>query len=150
MSHGLCHCGCGELAPIAKRTQAQQGWVRGEPKRFIQGHFQAQHKKGHLSRTGVPIEEIRPDLIMLWRLHGTWKRVAEVLTVHPDVLYRWRKDSKHLSWATAQRIRTAVLGDLRDDRNRHAQGLTNTEYQRMRRAGIKDGTWVKRTDRGNA
>jgi hypothetical protein len=35
---GLCECGCGQPAPISKRSHARLGYVRGEPKRFIRGH----------------------------------------------------------------------------------------------------------------
>jgi hypothetical protein len=31
-----CECGCGQPAPIAKKTR--RGYVKGEPMRFIQGH----------------------------------------------------------------------------------------------------------------
>jgi len=34
----LCECGCGGLAPIAKRTVKSRGYVRGMPKKFIVGH----------------------------------------------------------------------------------------------------------------
>jgi len=34
----LCACGCGKSAPIATRTNTTYGWVKGRPKRFIQGH----------------------------------------------------------------------------------------------------------------
>lgn len=36
--NGLCHCGCGRLAPIAARTDTRAGWIKGEPKRYIVGH----------------------------------------------------------------------------------------------------------------
>jgi hypothetical protein len=36
---GMCQCGCGEKAPISTRTSAAQGLVRGEPKRYVHGHF---------------------------------------------------------------------------------------------------------------
>lgn len=35
---GLCQCGCGAPAPIAKRTNACYGHVAGQPIRFIRGH----------------------------------------------------------------------------------------------------------------
>ncbi len=35
---GLCHCECGESAPIAKGTTRELGIVRGEPLRYINGH----------------------------------------------------------------------------------------------------------------
>lgn len=34
----LCECGCGNPAPIANETSARDGWVKGQPKRFIHGH----------------------------------------------------------------------------------------------------------------
>lgn len=34
-----CECGCGQPAPIAKVTVARHGWVRGQPKRFVLGHY---------------------------------------------------------------------------------------------------------------
>jgi hypothetical protein len=34
----LCECGCGHPAPVAPKTDTRQGWVRGQPKRFIHGH----------------------------------------------------------------------------------------------------------------
>lgn len=36
--NGLCQCGCGQRAPLAQHTERRKGWVKGEPKRFIQGH----------------------------------------------------------------------------------------------------------------
>lgn len=34
----LCECGCGQLAPIAKFSDATKGLVRGQPMRFVKGH----------------------------------------------------------------------------------------------------------------
>lgn len=34
----LCDCGCGQPAPIATRTDARHGWVKGQPLRFVRGH----------------------------------------------------------------------------------------------------------------
>jgi hypothetical protein len=36
----LCECGCGQKAPLAKRTNRRLGIVKGEPNRFIAGHNQ--------------------------------------------------------------------------------------------------------------
>ncbi len=35
---GLCECGCGQPAPIAKRTVSARGRYLGQPMRFIRGH----------------------------------------------------------------------------------------------------------------
>lgn len=34
----LCECGCGQPAPIAKKTDSSNGRVAGKPQRFIKGH----------------------------------------------------------------------------------------------------------------
>jgi hypothetical protein len=36
--YGYCQCGCGGVAPIAKQTISKQGYRKGEPVKFIQGH----------------------------------------------------------------------------------------------------------------
>ena len=41
----LCKCGCGGLAPIAKRTNRLIGWIKGQPRCFIKGH----HAQGVLN-----------------------------------------------------------------------------------------------------
>jgi DNA-binding XRE family transcriptional regulator len=35
---GYCHRGCGQKAPIAKKTRPRYGHVKGEPTRFLRGH----------------------------------------------------------------------------------------------------------------
>jgi hypothetical protein len=42
---GLCQCGCGERTNLAKRTRTNDGWVKGQPIRYLYGH----HRRG---RTG--------------------------------------------------------------------------------------------------
>jgi hypothetical protein len=36
--YGYCQCGCGQKAPVAPKNNAKRGYVKGEPKRFCQGH----------------------------------------------------------------------------------------------------------------
>jgi hypothetical protein len=35
---GYCECGCGQLAPLARQTNAPKGGVKGQPLRFVHGH----------------------------------------------------------------------------------------------------------------
>ena len=35
----LCECGCGDSAPMAKKTSIRDGTVRGKQSRFINGHY---------------------------------------------------------------------------------------------------------------
>lgn len=37
-NEGLCRCGCGSPTPLAPRTTAERGWVRGEPLPFLFRH----------------------------------------------------------------------------------------------------------------
>lgn len=39
MSIKLCECGCGCTDPIAQRTNRKYGYVKGQPHRFLVGHF---------------------------------------------------------------------------------------------------------------
>jgi hypothetical protein len=34
----LCACGCGQPTPIAEKTDARTGAVKGEPQRYVRGH----------------------------------------------------------------------------------------------------------------
>lgn len=36
--YGYCHCGCGQKTKIVEETNRAKGWIKGEPKRFINGH----------------------------------------------------------------------------------------------------------------
>lgn len=36
---GFCECGCGRLTPIAAESDRRRGWVKGEPVRFVTGHW---------------------------------------------------------------------------------------------------------------
>lgn len=38
MTIKLCECGCGNPAPIAKKTHRPRGYIKGQPTRFIVGH----------------------------------------------------------------------------------------------------------------
>ncbi len=45
----LCGCGCGEPAPIARQNDHRFGHIKGEPVRFINGHYARLQPKGALS-----------------------------------------------------------------------------------------------------
>jgi hypothetical protein len=52
----LCECGCGKMAPIATKTNVSRGHVKGQPVRFIRGHY-----KGGSPGRRVPIWDISED-----------------------------------------------------------------------------------------
>jgi hypothetical protein len=50
---GLCHCGCGESAPIAQRTRHARGDVKGRPLRYIYGHRKFTHEESALGIASI-------------------------------------------------------------------------------------------------
>lgn len=44
----LCECGCGNPAPISPRTSTEQGYTKGRPRRFVQGHNQSHYPMASL------------------------------------------------------------------------------------------------------
>lgn len=49
----LCECGCGEPAPIAKKTRTKIGHKKGQPIRFILGHHSMKGKNNACWKGGV-------------------------------------------------------------------------------------------------
>lgn len=41
--YGYCHCGCGRKTRIAPRTNVSKGWTRGQPLKYLRGHFGLRH-----------------------------------------------------------------------------------------------------------
>lgn len=52
LSDQLCACGCGQHTRLAPRTCRRDGWVKGEPLRYLAGH--------HGRRPGRPLRPLRP------------------------------------------------------------------------------------------
>lgn len=41
----ICECGCGQIVGICERNDTSRGWVKGQPKRFVNGHCLRQFDK---------------------------------------------------------------------------------------------------------
>lgn len=35
---GFCQCGCGQSSPLAKQSRSKEGYIKGQPVRFLPGH----------------------------------------------------------------------------------------------------------------
>lgn len=57
--YGLCRCGCGEATTVARYDRPRDGYVRGEPRRFVAGHFAKLNgaRMGERSRSLNPSQE---------------------------------------------------------------------------------------------
>jgi hypothetical protein len=51
-TYGLCHCGCGEAAPISGLTDRGRGYIEGKPHRFVLGHNRRGLSPAPLSEEG--------------------------------------------------------------------------------------------------
>lgn len=58
---GLCECGCGEKTTVANRNRKSEGWVKGEPVRFTQGHGTRKKVRYIVDENGC----------WIWQLHIT-------------------------------------------------------------------------------
>lgn len=38
---GLCLCGCGLPTMIARNSDTKRGWIKGQPKDYLHGHYGA-------------------------------------------------------------------------------------------------------------
>jgi len=48
----LCECGCGNPVSIAKYTDRSNGWIKGQPKRFLPHHHSTPSKENHWNWKG--------------------------------------------------------------------------------------------------
>lgn len=159
--YGYCHCGCGQLAPIAKRSTTQWGWVKGQPKRFISGH--------HSTKPRVAIDEISlpPGTRAILLTQG---KVAIVDAVDYEYLsqWRWHASKRGQTFYAGHNIktngrRTAIymhqliagkgadhrdgdgLNNTRDNLRlaTHQQNMSNQRVRKDNRSGYKGVAWHK-------
>jgi hypothetical protein len=74
---GLCECGCGEPAPIATRNE--DGYLKGQPKRFIKGHS----ARAYLWPDGTPQARGAAKRTVLFVTLG--QRIGRGVVIDPDV-----------------------------------------------------------------
>jgi hypothetical protein len=65
---GLCQCGCGEKAPIARLTNTRRGIVKGQPQKYIFGHRGRLHTEYVEDENGCWIWQGRKDRLGYCRL----------------------------------------------------------------------------------
>ncbi len=104
----LCQCGCGQPAPIAKKTIASKGYVKGRPVRFIRGHVGRTQRKDPVE---CSVEECDRQAKARGLCEGHRRRVAKtgktggalgptppIERVLPSVCgdrHRWEPDERH-------------------------------------------------------
>ncbi len=85
----LCECGCGQPAPIAKRTDRTWGQVKGQPLRFVHGHrlrggVSDQERRKIAAGVRAHHARLRPSPALLGRYEAAVELVREI--GNPDEL----------------------------------------------------------------
>ena len=58
--YGYCHCRCGQKTTVSDTTNTRDGWVKGQPKKYVSGH-------GSRTKVYTPyVEEDRGYLTPCW------------------------------------------------------------------------------------
>ena len=70
---GYCNCGCGGKTVIASESRKDMGWIKGEPKRYIHGHYTYFKTTHGMTKT---VE------------YGVWRRMIKRCTSKGDIGYR--------------------------------------------------------------
>ena len=65
---GLCQCGCGQPAPLARDSWAARGIVKGQPQKYIYGHYRGRGVR-RLGYDAYDIEDRGHDT-PCWIFHG--------------------------------------------------------------------------------
>jgi hypothetical protein len=107
---GLCICGCGQTTPLATRTRAQKGLVKGQHILFMNGHGARETNKLGPNRT-----DRFGDSIIIWlERRGNHLPCFIDASDYPIVKdYRWYADknkSRHTFYAVANKVGEGCRG----------------------------------------
>ena len=136
VAYGMCHCRCGGMSPLAKRTKTSIRHLKGFPTKFISGHNTVQPRPDMRGALPFKIDGIycRPlpltqgiwtivwdvhyEMLMQWNWQACWNPKAQAF-------YAWRgviRDGKHYTIAMARVILRLSDDDLR--LGDHINGVT--------------------------
>jgi hypothetical protein len=51
---GYCQCGCGEKTKVVSKTDKRHGYIKGESRKYIRGHYNQHNSKNYLRSPFVP------------------------------------------------------------------------------------------------
>ena len=127
ITHGTCHCGCGENTTIAHQSRTLKRWKIGEPKLYVAGHRAFRNefaKKGPNSIEKELIEGI--PCIWILTSRGEWTVIWES---HYDIVkgLRWWCSANGYAYTTLPdghniQMARVILFDLGDREADHENG----------------------------
>lgn len=98
---GLCECGCGNAAPLARQTNLKYGHVAGEPVRFVHGH----HWRGR-KRTQEERERMSKGQLASWasRSPEERKRGPMPQSQRDNISRSQKKGKDHWNWNDGRNV----------------------------------------------
>lgn len=87
---GLCHCGCGRVAPVARQSFSKRGWRKAQPTRYVWNHssekgghaVQARYERDPEARARNHQASFAPEV--------NDRRSATMVARYDDPAFRWR------------------------------------------------------------
>lgn len=65
VEYGLCYCGCGEKTKLATQSSVRDGWIKGQPIKFIRGHNNGSGKNNPNWKNGKTIHKCKSTCYFL-------------------------------------------------------------------------------------
>lgn len=119
ISDGLCQCGCGQPAPIAKRTYTKLGVTKGQPWRYLPYHRQRQRLASGSAEVSADGATAR---VPLYGRDGSIRAYAIIDAADAEWVSQWRW---HLNDGYARRTEWIPGGRFRAFKlHRELLGLT--------------------------
>ena len=83
MSDNLCQCGCGQKTSIITQTRPDRGLVKGQYRKFINGHFNRTKRKGQVIEYAIShgFENEKDLLKALMQKHVSYAGIAQEIGI---------------------------------------------------------------------
>jgi hypothetical protein len=151
--YGECHCGCGGKTKLAPYSDRSRGWIKGQPKDFIQFHFFRQRRPPSnnivvegVSCFTIPLTQNKEAIILALDFDRVSPRLWFAAKYQDDLYYAYtniRKPDGSLKRVSMHHFLCPLEkgkvvdhrnGNTLDNRRSNLLNVTRTESNRNRRA----------------
>jgi hypothetical protein len=153
---GMCQCGCGQLAPIAKRTRRDLGHVRGQPVSRIRSHNSTQVRTDFTDAQPFKIDGDYCKLIQLTKGHfhvvdaDEYERVRKIVWT---VSWSWTVQSFYGYNTRVGKLHRYILGlakgDPRTGDHKDPSRTWDNRRRNLRIANDNQQVWNQRLRKDN-
>ena len=124
---GLCECGCGGDAPKWGQSYTAKGVVKGDSRRFIQGHYRQYQKESDRPRAAChPERAVRSKGLCAscynrWLLEQSEYKRQKVKEARRARRERYKRETPP----------DVIAAQLREKRLKYRYGISNEDYEKM-------------------